>query len=123
MIPTTTKPAPARAASFPGRETALALEPALTSADCDPTDVPGLAHALIALVGQVRVLLPDQPPVSLTVTPPELACLLTRLRPDRTAPAALRRILTERFTSQTALEWPWPAARPTWTGAGPGSRF
>ena len=89
---------------FPGRETALALEPALAAADCDATDVPGLAGALTALVGQVRILLPDQPPLRLTVTPPELACLLTRLRPDRTAPAALRRTLTERFAPQRALD-------------------
>lgn len=89
---------------FPGPVTARELEPALAAAACDAADVAALARLLADTVTHVRVLVPDLPPFTLTVTAQELARLLTRLGPARTAPAGLRHILADRFPPETALD-------------------
>jgi hypothetical protein len=76
---------------FPGRQTALELEEAMTQAALEPADLPALAEALAGLGPRPAALLPDGQVVALPVLEADQAArLVARLAPHRTLPAAAR---------------------------------
>jgi hypothetical protein len=89
---------------FPGRDTALALEPALTAAELDAAGQATLVAGLSGEVRVIRLLLPQAPPLELAVGPADLGRFVDRLRPSHTPPRAIRQVLAERFPPPTDLE-------------------
>lgn len=102
---------------FPGRDTSLALEPALAAADLAPADLQALTACLAGAVRHVRVRLPGQAPIDLPVAATDIDLFVDRLRPAHTPPASIRQTLAARFPAPLARELavdcrlaalPWP---------------
>lgn len=89
---------------FPGRDTALALEPDLAAAGLTHDDLAPLAERLAATIRHLRVRLPDTPAFALAVRPGEIARFLERLRPQHTPPRTIAQALAARFPAPLALE-------------------
>lgn len=90
----------------PGADTRRALEPALAQAGLDAAGAEELAEAVAARLAGVgaRALLPDGSQAWLAASPEGLRSFVRRLRPQATAPAELRAILTARCAPVQAVE-------------------
>ena len=82
---------------FPGPDLARDLEPALVEANLDAAGETALSRTLADTLPPVRIVLPSGEAFVLKMTPAEIEIWVRRLRPSRTAPAAVRQALSTRF--------------------------
>jgi len=105
---------------FPGPDLARDLEPALVEANLDAAGETALSRTLADTLPPVRIVLPSGEAFVLKMTPAEIEIWVRRLRPSRTAPAAVRQALSTRFPHDRALELAVACRQtgPDWTTPG-----